>query len=176
MAGGSSGSPGVGEAPQSGTAKKPVPPAPAASSAGAISSTQPPYSSQDAAYHYGSPPPGGIPGGPAYNSAFYYPQAYPQAPSPYGRYYPLQAPYVARKVDDMAVISLVCALVSFIAIPFFPAVAAIALGFVSRQRIREAAGRLGGEGLALAGIVVGIFNVALCLGVLMLLLALAARA
>ncbi len=76
----------------------------------------------------------------------------------------------------MAVISLVCALVSFIAIPFFPAVAAIALGFVSRQRIREAAGRLGGEGLALAGIVVGIFNVALCLGVLMLLLALAARA
>ncbi len=64
-------------------------------------------------------------------------------------------------------------MISFIAIPFFPAVAAIALGFASRQRIREANGSLEGEGLALAGIIVGIFNVALCLGLLALVLALA---
>ncbi|MDI6829730.1 MAG: DUF4190 domain-containing protein [Actinomycetota bacterium] len=104
------------------------------------------------------------------------PSPYPYRPgSPYWPAYPCQPPYRPRRMDEAAVISLVCALASFVILPFFPAVAAIALGFVSRQRIREGGGSLEGAGLALAGIIVGVINVALCLGVFMLLVVLVAR-
>ncbi|NPV60849.1 MAG: DUF4190 domain-containing protein [Actinobacteria bacterium] len=131
-----------------------------------------------AAYHqWAAPPPGQgsppphIPGGPPPG----YPPPYQQSAYPYPYTYPYQPPYRTRKTDEMAIISLVCALASFVILPFFPAVAAIALGFVSRQRIREGQGRLEGEGLALAGIIAGIFNVAICLGLLALALVLATR-
>ena len=108
----------------------------------------------------------------------YPPGAYPhyQYHYPYQPAYPTPLPFRARKLDEMAIISLVCAVASFVIFPFFPAVAAIALGYVSRQRIREAHGSLEGNGLALAGILVGILNVALCLGFLVLILVIAANA
>ncbi len=105
------------------------------------------------------------------------PSLYPYRPAP-PRWppYPYQSPYRPRRMDETAVISLVCALASFAILPFFPAVAAIALGFVSRQRIREGRGSLEGAGLALAGIIVGVINIALCLGLFMLIVVLTTRA
>ena len=118
----------------------------------------------------GVPPPNGVGGPPPGYLPPYQQQAYG-----YPYVYPYQHPYRARKTDEMAIVSLICALASFVILPFFPAVAAIAFGFVSRQRIREGQGRLEGGGLALAGIIAGIFNVAICLGLLLLALVLETR-
>lgn len=79
--------------------------------------------------------------------------------------------YRAPKTDELAMASLVCAAASFI-IPFFPAVAAVLLGMASRRRIADGGGAAEGEGLALAGIILGSLNLALCFLVLLVIAAL----
>ena len=74
--------------------------------------------------------------------------------------------YTARKTDVMALASLLCAAASFVLLPLIPAVAAIILGYAARDRIKQSKGMLEGEGLATAGIVIGIINVVLVLGFL----------
>jgi cytochrome c biogenesis protein CcdA len=76
------------------------------------------------------------------------------------------AAYTARKTEVMALASLLCAVASFALLPLIPAVAAIILGYAARDRIRRSKGMLEGEGLATAGIVIGIINVVLVLGLL----------
>ncbi len=93
---------------------------------------------------------------PATRPTFY---ARPQAPYayPYRR-----APYIRSTTDNLAIASIVCAFASFVLLPLLPAVAAIVTGYVSRERIRASEGRLGGSGLALAGILAGAGNLVLC--------------
>lgn len=83
---------------------------------------------------------------------------------------PFQQPYRAlprrRRTDGFALASLICALASFMFLPVIPALAAIVLGFVARERIRGKREELEGEGLALAGILVGLSNLALTAAVL----------
>jgi hypothetical protein len=76
------------------------------------------------------------------------------------------AAYTARKTEVMALASLLCAVASFALLPLIPAVAAIILGYAARDRIRRSKGTLEGEGLATAGIVIGVINVVLVLGLL----------
>jgi|GEM_PF-1146959 len=76
------------------------------------------------------------------------------------------AVYTARKTEVMALASLLCAVASFALLPLIPAVAAIILGYAARDRIKRSKGMLEGEGLATAGIVIGIINVVLVLGLL----------
>jgi hypothetical protein len=82
---------------------------------------------------------------------------------PYGGQTPPQsyvayAPYLVpgKKTNGLAIASLVCACVG---IPFFvfvvPAVFGVIFGLVGRSQIRRSAGTQGGDGLALAGIIVG---------------------
>ena len=85
-------------------------------------------------------------------------------------YGPYQTPYPRSKTDDLAIASLVCAIASFTILPFFTAVAAIVIGFVSRERIRKSEGLLEGNGLALAGILVGVLNLVLCVAILLAVL------
>jgi hypothetical protein len=47
-------------------------------------------------------------------------------------------------------------------------VVAIVLGFVARSQIRESHGRLGGDGLALAGIILGFGAIALLIAIVVL--------
>ena len=77
-----------------------------------------------------------------------------------------QYAYPTRKTEVMALASLLCAAASFILLPLVPAVAAIILGYAARDRIRRSEGALEGDGLATAGIVIGIINVVLVLGLL----------
>lgn len=56
--------------------------------------------------------------------------------------------------NGLAIASLVCSLVGFSACGV-PAIAGIILGHVARKQIRESGGRQTGEGLALAGLIVG---------------------
>ena len=105
------------------------------------------------------------PGQPSPPSPGPYP-AFPAAPA-HGPYLPY---YRQRKTDDLAIASLVCAIASFTILPFFTAVAAIVIGFVSRERIRKSEGLLEGNGLALAGILVGVLNLVLCVAILLAVL------
>ncbi len=70
---------------------------------------------------------------------------YPQGPPPQGGYYPPPPPPQGRPTNTMAIISLVLAFV------FAPA--GLILGFIARKQIRETGEA--GDGLALAGIIVG---------------------
>jgi hypothetical protein len=64
--------------------------------------------------------------------------------------------YTPPRTEGMAIGSLVCAVVGICACGLLLGPIAVVLGFVARNRIRESNGTLTGEGLALAGIIVGI--------------------
>jgi hypothetical protein len=86
-----------------------------------------------------------------------YPSGPCQAPYGFGGQIP-PAPAWAqpRPTNGLAVASLVCSCVGIIPFLFgVPCILGIIFGFVSRGRIRRSNGTLGGEGLALAGIIVG---------------------
>jgi amino acid transporter len=105
-----------------------------------------PYPAQAAGYPGQPPGPAGVP----------YGSPYPQ--QPYGQY-PPYGPVAVKHTNGLAVASLVCACVGWLF--FLPAVIAIIFGFVSRSQIRQSAGTQGGDGLAVAGIIVGFAWIAL---------------
>jgi hypothetical protein len=89
-----------------------------------------------------------------YGTAYPMPTAYPMAQS--------GPPAVARHNNGLAVASLVCACAGIV--PFFfgvPCILGIVFGFVSRGQIRRSQGTQSGEGLALAGIIVGFSLIAI---------------
>lgn len=98
---------------------------------------------------------GPIPAPPALPSGAWVPLSGPYHPYPYP--YPVTHYYVARN-DDMAVFSLVCAVLSFTFLPLILAIVAIVIGFMSLARINDSGGALKGRGFALAGIIVGFAN------------------
>ena len=56
--------------------------------------------------------------------------------------------------------SLICGIVAYVILPFFAAIPAIILGHIALSDIRKAAGRLKGNGMAVAGMVLGYVQVA----------------
>jgi hypothetical protein len=84
-------------------------------------------------------------------------------------------PYAPR-TEGTAVASLVLAIVSFVVCPVILAVVALALGYGARKRIEASGGTLKGEGLALAGRIIGWANIVLATaGVWLAALVLASR-
>jgi len=61
---------------------------------------------------------------------------------------------VPAETSGLAIASLVCGTCAFI-FPLFPSIAAIILGHKARSQIRQSLGRLRGDGLALAGLILG---------------------
>lgn len=80
---------------------------------------------------------------------------------------PTSAPYVVGPVSstaqtsNLAVVALILGIVSWIFLPLLAAIGAVITGHMGRREIRESGGRLSGEGLATAGIVLGYLNIAL---------------
>ena len=85
----------------------------------------------------------------------------PAAGAPYGGPIPQQgyvpySPYGAppvKRTNGLAIASLVCACAGFLFI--VPGVLGVIFGFIARSQIRQSGGTQGGDGLALAGILVG---------------------
>lgn len=99
----------------------------------------------------------------------------PPAPVPPGYGVP-GATYPYARTESMAVASLVLGIVSFLVCPVVAAVVALALGYGARSRIESSGGTLKGEGLALAGRILGWVNISLAtVGVWLGALALASR-
>jgi hypothetical protein len=78
----------------------------------------------------------------------------PPGPGYGGPVIPVPAPPTAAK----ATTSLVLGVVSLVLCGLFAGIPAIVVGFLARAEIRRSGGRLGGDGLALAGIVTGILG------------------
>lgn len=67
------------------------------------------------------------------------------------------------RTSGPAVISLVFGIICWFALPFVGAIVAVVCGHLARGEIRRAPpGSIDGDGLALAGMVLGYINLALC--------------
>lgn len=65
--------------------------------------------------------------------------------------------------SNLAVISLIMGILSWLAIPLIGAVAAIVCGHMAHREIRNAGGTLGGDGMATVGLVLGYVQIILSL-------------
>lgn len=93
------------------------------------------------------------------------PPAYPYGPptgSPYG-HLPNGYGYgnAAYGTDSEAVVSLVTGILGLVFCPYILGPVAVVTGVRARNRVRESQGRLEGEGVALAGIILGAISMAL---------------
>ncbi|HEV8194731.1 MAG TPA: DUF4190 domain-containing protein [Ktedonobacterales bacterium] len=94
------------------------------------------------------PPPSSYPPPPSS-----YPESAPQyAPPP--QTYGYAAPPMAPATSGWAIASLVCAILGI-------SLLAIIFGYVGRNEIRNSGGRITGDGLALAGLIIGWIEIAL---------------
>ena len=128
---------------------------------------QQPYGSPGQYPSYGQPDTGGYPP-PAYPQQGYPQQGYPQQgyqqpgypqqpagyPGPYGGA-PVYAPPapMAPSTNGLAIASLVCAILTI-------SIVAIILGHIARSQIRNSNGMQTGDGLALAGLIIGYIELA----------------
>ena len=103
------------------------------------------------------PNPGAYPAS-RYPATGYPANGYPTTGYPGGGYptygYGQPSPYPAgRKTNGLAIAALVCGIAGFIL--FIPAVLGVIFGFIARSQIRQSGGAQGGEGMAVAGIILG---------------------
>jgi hypothetical protein len=76
-------------------------------------------------------------------------------------------PPVYKHDSSLAIASLVCGLLTWSFVPFFGGIAAIITGHLAKKEIRDSQGTLSGEGMALAGLILGYTQLGLIvLGVL----------
>ena len=67
----------------------------------------------------------------------------------------------SRPTSTLAVVSLVAGITSWLLLPFVAGLAAVICGHMARSEIRRAPDRLEGDGLAIAGLVLGYLSIAL---------------
>jgi hypothetical protein len=65
------------------------------------------------------------------------------------------------KNAGLAVASLILGIASFVCVGIFAAVPAVICGHMAKTKIREAGGALAGDGMALAGLILGYVNIGL---------------
>lgn len=82
---------------------------------------------------------------------------------------PSQTPMM-KKDSTLAIISLVSGLLGWSLLPVIGAIAAVVTGHLAKKEIRESNNTLSGDGMALAGLILGYVQIgALVLGILCLL-------
>jgi Domain of unknown function (DUF4190) len=74
--------------------------------------------------------------------------------------------------SSLAIVSLVFGILSWCVVPFVGAVVAVVCGHFARSEIRNAAnGSMEGDGMAVAGLVLGYLHLLLCVVVIMFVIA-----
>lgn len=77
----------------------------------------------------------------------------------------------APPTSVLAIVSLVAGILSWIMLPIVGAIGAVICGHMARRDIREARGALGGDGLAVGGLLLGYIHlVVIVLGILAVVL------
>ena len=118
---------------------------------------------------YAQPPPGQQPAAPQPGAPYQQqppytqpPQQYPPQPgAPYAQHYHTPVQVVAGVSNAKATWSLVCGIIGIFICPIIFSVIAIALGFIARNEIAATGGVQKGDGLALAGIILGFAGIVL---------------
>lgn len=87
-------------------------------------------------------------------------QEFPAVISPPPVYY---TPAIAKPSSSTAIVSLVFGLLSWLFLPWLGAIVAIVSGHMARSEIRRSNGQLEGDGMAVAGLVLGYLQIALTL-------------
>lgn len=98
--------------------------------------------------------------------------ATPPPAAPYATPYGAPAAYQARTTNGMAIAALVCGLAGFATC--ISAIPAVILGHMARKQIRESGGTQQGEGMALAGLIIGYILIALLVIYIVFIVVLAA--
>src|SRR5262249_36536572 len=106
---------------------------------------------------YPPPPSSYPPSEPQYAPPPSYPQGGPQYP-PQG--YGYAQPPMAPATSGWAIASLICAIIG-------SSLLAIIFGYVGRNEIKNSGGRISGDGLALAGLIIGWIEIALGVAVVL---------
>ena len=74
----------------------------------------------------------------------------------------------APETNALAIVSLVFGILGWVLLPFIAHLVAVVTGHIARGQIRDSAGREQGDGLALAGMILGYLGLALAVLGLML--------
>jgi hypothetical protein len=84
-------------------------------------------------------------------------------------------PPAPKKDSGLAIASLVCGIAAWIIFPVVAAIAAVVTGHLAKKEIRESGGTLGGDGMSLAGLLLGYIQLGLfVLGIIIVLVVLLA--
>ena len=86
------------------------------------------------------------------------PPPLPPAPPPA----PAMPAPVARPTSTLAIASLVAGVLSWLLMPFVAGIVAVVCGHMARGEIRRSNGNVDGDGMAVAGLVLGWVNIVLC--------------
>lgn len=83
--------------------------------------------------------------------------------------------YVPAPNSTMAVVSLVAGIIGWFMLPLIASVVAVVTGHMAKREIRESNGRIGGDGLATAGLALGysslvIWGIGICCVVILFVL------
>jgi len=94
------------------------------------------------------------------------PGAYPNPyGTPYDYVYGYGQPYAGPmppSTNGLAIASLICSIGSYVLLPGIAAVLGVIFGHLALRQIRASQGREEGRGMAIAGVVLGYVNLALC--------------
>jgi len=83
-------------------------------------------------------------------------QQYP----PPGYYYPPPPPYAPASTSGWAVFSLIAGILAWLGVFGLGGIAAIISGYIAKNEIKNSGGRVGGNGMATTGLVLGWLNIA----------------
>ena len=79
----------------------------------------------------------------------------------------------AKKDSGLAIASLICGIAAWIIFPVVAAIAAVVTGHLAKKEIRESGGTVGGDGMALAGLLLGYIQLGLAvLGIIIVIVVL----
>jgi len=88
------------------------------------------------------------------------------------QYIPASTPAAPAPTNEKALISLVAGILGLTLLPLLGSIVAVVTGSMAKNEIRAAAGAYSGEGMAMAGLVLGWVGIVLCvLGICGLILA-----
>jgi hypothetical protein len=75
-------------------------------------------------------------------------------------YRPYETTYPAYETSVMAIVSLISGILGWLGVFGLGGIIAVVTGHIAKNQIRDSAGRVGGDGIATAGLVLGYLNIA----------------
>lgn len=82
---------------------------------------------------------------------------------PESNYTPPAYPTTAKRESSLAIVSLIAGIIGWTIVPFIGSIVAVITGHLAKKEIRESGGTMSGDGMALAGLILGYTMIGLAL-------------